>query len=154
LNARNDVRLVPSLAVIVMFENVPTFDVLGVPASAPVVALNDAQLGRLVIDQVSARPSGSEPLGRKLYALPAVIELAGVPLTTGARLLPLPPLLPPPVVPFGTTRMANAGRAAVPVLLLTEMTMFEYVPVRVPVGPCNSPVVVENVAHVGLLTME
>ena len=66
LNARSEVRLVPSLAVIVTLENVPTFDALGVPVSAPVVVLKEAQLGRLAIDQVSARPSGSEPVGRKL----------------------------------------------------------------------------------------
>ncbi len=76
---------------------------VGVPVSAPVEVLNAAQLGRFVIDQVSARPSGSEPVGRNEYALPAVTDVGGVPLRTGGRLV-VPPL---------RTRhdvMENAGR--------------------------------------------
>ena len=42
----------------------------------------------------------------------------------------------------------------VPVLLLTEIRMFEYVPIRDPVGPSSSPVVVEKYAQAGLLTIE
>src|SRR5690606_10781894 len=122
LNAGSAVRCVPSLAAIVMLEYVPTCDALGVPVNAPVVVLNEAHAGRLVIDQLSARPSGSEPDGRKLYALPTAIEVAGVPVTTGARLLPEPPLPPPlppsPVPRFDTTRTENGGRLAVPVRLV------------------------------------
>ena len=41
-----------------------------------------------------------------------------------------------------------------PVALLTEIRMFEYVPMFLPVGPSSSPVYTENLAHAGLLTME
>jgi hypothetical protein len=147
LKARSEVRLVPSLAEITILENVPTFEEVGVPVSAPVDVLNAAQLGRFAIDQVSVRPSGSEPVGRNEYALPTVTEVAGVPLTTGARLV-VPPL------DLATTAMENAGKLAVPVALLTEMRMFEYVPGVVGVAPSRRPVYTENLAHAGLLTME
>jgi hypothetical protein len=80
-----------------MFEYVPTLAAAGVPDNLPLLVLKVAHAGLLLIDQVSARPSGSEPDGVNEYALPATTELAGEPETVGARLLVVPP-----VVPFGT----------------------------------------------------
>lgn len=50
--------------------------------------------------------------------------------------------------------MANAGRLAVPVLLRTEIRMLDQVPVVAGVAPCRRPVVTENDAQLGLLTIE
>ena len=83
-DGREAVRL-PSLAVIVMFENVPTLALPGVPDSRPVVALNVAHEGRLAIVYDSVWPSGSTPTGVKEYAVPTVAEAAGAPVIVGAR---------------------------------------------------------------------
>jgi hypothetical protein len=58
--------LLPSLTLITIFENVPTWLLVGVPESWPVEVLNDAQDGRLLIVKPSLLPSGSEAVGRKL----------------------------------------------------------------------------------------
>ena len=54
---------VPSLTTMVMFEYVPTCAELGVPDSSPVDVLKVAQLGRLLIANVSALPAASLALG-------------------------------------------------------------------------------------------
>ena len=82
------------------------------PVNAPLVVLKLAQLGRLVIDQVSVRPSGSEPLGRNAYALPYTTDLDGVPLSTGGRFV---------VELARIVVIENAGSLVVPVLLRTEI---------------------------------
>ncbi len=53
------------------------------PVSAPVVVLKLAQLGLLVLEKVSVLPLGSVVLGVKLYAVPAVTDVVGVPLIVG-----------------------------------------------------------------------
>ena len=45
VNEGSDAVAVPSVTVIVMRADVPTFAAVGVPDRRPVVALNDAQLG-------------------------------------------------------------------------------------------------------------
>jgi len=57
-----------------------------VPDTRPVVVLNAAQAGWLAIVNVSAFPSGSVALGWNAYGWPAVTDVGGVPLMTGARL--------------------------------------------------------------------
>jgi hypothetical protein len=144
----SEVRLVPSLALIVMPEYVPTCAAVGVPVSAPEEVLNVAHAGRFVIDQVSVRPSGSEPVGRNAYALPAVTEVGGVPLSTGGR------LVEPPLLPERDEVIENAGKVAVPVALFTVMRMFDQVPGVAGTTPSIFPEYTENTAHEGLLTME
>jgi energy-converting hydrogenase Eha subunit E len=56
----------PSDTLIAMLDAVPA--TVGVPLSLPVVVLNVAHAGLLVILKVSALPSGSDAVGVKLYA--------------------------------------------------------------------------------------
>ena len=50
--------------------------------------MNVAHVGRFVIVKPSELPSGSEAVGLKLYELPTVTEVAGVPEIVGARFEP------------------------------------------------------------------
>ena len=83
VNCGSEADDVPSLTVIVMPANVPTFAVVGVPVKAPVLALNVAQLGALLIENVSAPPEPVFAVGRNEYASPTVALVAGVPLMVG-----------------------------------------------------------------------
>ena len=86
--------------------------------------------------------SASAATGRKLYALPAVTELAGTPLIVGARLA------------VRDTVIENAGSATFFAPSVTMIAMFEYVPTLAAVGvPLKRPDNVLNVAHAGRLTM-
>ena len=59
------------------------------------------------------------------------------------------------MVSDAVTWIAKGGSAAVCTPSLTPMTMFEYVPVWLPVGvPDNIPVVPLNVAHTGRFCIE
>ena len=110
-NAASEALEVPSLTDITMPEVVPTAVVAGVPDSWPEAMLNVAQLGLFCTLKLRVLPLGSVVVGVKLYAVPAVTEVAGVPEIVGAAvvvppelplLLPpelLPPELLPPVVP-------------------------------------------------------
>jgi hypothetical protein len=80
--------------------------------------------------------------------LPATTDVDGVPLRTGARFV-----VPPPDVPLATW-IENAGKVAVPVLLLTVIRMFDHVPGVAGVTPSSRPEYTENCAHDGLLTIE
>ena len=53
----------PSLTPMPMFENVPTFALVGVPCNRPVVVLNVAHAGRFVMLKVSVPPSASLAVG-------------------------------------------------------------------------------------------
>ena len=64
----------------------PAWVLLGVPDKRPVVALKVAQTGLLATTNDSVFPSGSEALGWNAYGWPAVTDVGGVPLMTGARL--------------------------------------------------------------------
>ena len=68
VNAGSEALAVPSLTLIAMSANVPTFAAAGVPVRRPVVALNVAQLGRFAIANVSVPPSGSLAVGANEYA--------------------------------------------------------------------------------------
>jgi hypothetical protein len=95
---------------------VPTFALVGVPASRPVLPLNVAQLGRFVIENVSVLPSGSLAVGWNAYAVPAVTVVAGAPDITGGEL------------GGGFTTIENVGSDAVALPSLTLITMLPYVP--------------------------
>ncbi len=102
----------PSLTVMTMPLNVPTFWLVGVPDRRPVPVLNVAQLGMFAIVKPSVSLSASAALGVNEYAVPAVTLVGGVPLIVGAR--------------FGgaCTLIANAGSAVDARPSLTEITMF------------------------------
>jgi hypothetical protein len=55
----------PSLTLIPMFENVPTFELVGVPLIVPVAMLNVAQEGRFCTVKLSVVPDGPLALGVK-----------------------------------------------------------------------------------------
>lgn len=74
-----------SVTLITMFDVVPT--AVGVPVNAPVVVLNVAQLGLLVMEYPNVSPFASEALGRKLYAVPTTADVDGVPVMVGAVLV-------------------------------------------------------------------
>ena len=85
--ARLAVALALSLTVITILLATPTSSLVGVPVSAPVVVLNVAQLGLLVILKVVVSlVSASVTLGVKLYAASSFTVVAGVPEITGALL--------------------------------------------------------------------
>src|SRR5262245_46415140 len=114
-------------------------DAPGVPCRVPFAALNVAQVGLFAIANVSVLPSASAAVGRKLYAVPCLAVVGGVPEIVGARLLV-----------GAVTLIANVGSAADVVPSLTEMTMLPKVPV-VPDGgvPDSRPSSVSNAAHAG-----
>jgi hypothetical protein len=136
-NAGSDALAVPSLTEIVMFENVPTSVLAGVPVRAPVVVLNAAQLGLPVIENVSVPFRGLAAVGRNEYACPATTVAAGVPLIVGGPM----------------TVSVKGASCAEAVPSLTEMVTLDVVPVAVGV-PVRAPVVVLNAAQAGLLAIE
>jgi hypothetical protein len=85
-NGGSDVVAAPSLTLITMFENVPTFASVGVPASRPVLVLKLAHDGRFEIENRSLSPSASDAVGWKLYACPAMTLGAGEPEIVGGVL--------------------------------------------------------------------
>jgi hypothetical protein len=58
---------------------------MGVPDSLPESASNEAQAGLFWILKVRDLPAGSDAVGVKVYAVPALTELAGAPLIAGAE---------------------------------------------------------------------
>jgi hypothetical protein len=62
---------------------VPTFALVGVPLSRPVVVLNVAQAGLFRMLNVSVSPSLSVAVGWKEYACPTATVVAGVPEILG-----------------------------------------------------------------------
>src|SRR5512135_2745699 len=87
LNGFIAVEVLPSLTMICTPVNVPALPSGGVPASRPVVASNVAQLGLLLISNVSLSPSGSLAVGWKLYGKVTFAVVTGVPEMVGARLV-------------------------------------------------------------------
>ena len=119
-NAASDAEDVPSLTEIAMPEKEPTLLDDGVPVSAPVVVLKLAQLGLLMIENVSVLPLGSVVLGVKLYAVPAVSDVAGLPLIVGGD------DGGGGVPPAGAeTVMENAASEALDIPSVTEITIPE-----------------------------
>ncbi|MEQ1559109.1 MAG: hypothetical protein ABL933_09270 [Methyloglobulus sp.] len=102
--ARRAMPPLPSLTLMPIALVMPTFAVVGVPVSAPVLILKLAQAGLLEILNVKGFLSKSLAAGVKLYAFPTLIVVNGVPFITGIR--------------FGcmTVRL-NAARRAMPPLL-------------------------------------
>jgi hypothetical protein len=114
-NAGSEAVEVPSLTLILMFENVPVCALLGVPDNRPVVVLKAAQAGLFVMLKVSVLPSGSRAVGVNAYATPVRTEVGGVPEIVGGWF----------VVPEVLTVIENAGSEALATPSLTLMTMFE-----------------------------
>ena len=63
VNAGSETFDVPLLALMTMFEYLPSSAAVGVPASIPVVALKVVQLGALRIENVSFLEAGSVAVG-------------------------------------------------------------------------------------------
>ena len=80
LNADSDAVAVPSATLITIFEVVPTSVSFGLPESCPVEVLNVAQEGAFWMEKVMAPPSESLAVGVKLYWVPTVTPVVGVPL--------------------------------------------------------------------------
>lgn len=79
LNAGNSALSFPSLTLIEIFAYTPRCCTNGMPVKAPDVVSNDAQDGMLVIVKVSGSPSGSLPVGVKLYCKSCIAVGGGVP---------------------------------------------------------------------------
>jgi hypothetical protein len=142
VNGVSPALTLPSLTRIWMLEYVPTLAAVGVPESCPVALLNVSHAGRFTTPKVIASPSGSEPVGRKLYVCPTVTEAGGVPLMVGTR-FDWPP-----------TVIENGASATVAEPSVTEIVMFEYVPALDEDGvPDSWPVVLLKLAHAGRLAM-
>src|SRR5688572_16831966 len=109
VKAGNEALAAPSLTLIEMLANVPTFALVGVPLSRPVVVLNVAQLGRFAIANVSVPPSGSLAVGVKEYATATGAVAGGVPEIVGAR---FEGTIPPPLIAL-TAAMSLAAPAAI-----------------------------------------
>jgi len=90
VNAGSATLVVPSVTLITMALNAPTFAAAGVPMRRPVAVLNVAHVGRFVIANVSAAPSGSLAVGANEYAVPTVTVVAGVPEITGGWFVAAP----------------------------------------------------------------
>lgn len=117
-NAGSDAVAEPSLTEITTLEYVPTWDALGAPESRPVDVLKLAHAGRFWIEKPRLLPSGSDAVGRKLYVLPTVTDVTGVPEITGARLL----------VGDADAEILNAGKDARAAPSVTVIRMLDHVP--------------------------
>jgi hypothetical protein len=132
----------PSLTLILMSANVPTFAAAGVPCRRPVVVLNVAQAGRFVMLNVSVPPSASLAVGVNEYCVPTVAVVGGVPEIVGRTF-------------DDCTVIENAGSGVDAMPSLTLMTMLPYVLMcDAPGVPCSVPFVALNVAHVGRFAIE
>ena len=127
-----------------MFEYVPTFAAVGVPASWPVVELKLAQEGLLFTPNQIRLPAGSFAVGRNEYGVPTFTLVAGVPEITGGEVSGL------------FTDIPNTGKAAVLTPSLTEILMGEYQTglYARPGVPHSWPVVVLKLAQTGLFAIE
>ena len=107
----SETDVVPSVTEITMPGKLPTLPDPGVPESLPVLVLKVAQLGLFWMEKVSVPPLGSVVVGVKLYAVPAVAVVAGVPLIVGAA--------------AAVTVIEKAASEALEEPSLTEITMPE-----------------------------
>jgi hypothetical protein len=132
----------PSLTRITMLLNV--LAAVGVPESWPVAVLNVAHVGLLSMLNASASLFASLAAGVKVYAVPTFAVVAGVPEIVGAAFTVAVPL----------AAMLKAGcKDAEVTPSVTMIMMLDVVPAAVGV-PLRRPVVVLNVAQVGLLRIE
>ena len=80
VNAGSDALEVPSVALITMFENAPTFELDGAPLSSPLAVLNCAHAGPLLILNDTAAPLPPDAVGVNEYICPTGSLFAGLPL--------------------------------------------------------------------------
>jgi hypothetical protein len=123
-----------------MFAYEPTCEDEGVPLKRPVVVLNDAHVGLFEMLNRSGSPFASRAVGWKLYAMPTVAEVEGVPEIVGATLL------------RDTARIEKAGNDRVLTPSLTRIWMLPQSPTAEGV-PESRPLDVLKVAHQGLFVM-
>jgi hypothetical protein len=83
-NAGNDADARPSLTLMPMFANEPTFAAPGVPERRPVAVLNVAHVGRFVMLNVNALFWASVADGWNTYCVPTIALVPGVPEMVGA----------------------------------------------------------------------
>ena len=103
--------------------------------------LKVAHAGLLAIVKVSVCPSGSEAVGVKLYACPAVAVVGGVPLITGGRFADV-------------TWMLKTASETCAAPSDTEIEIFDVVPTCAVVGvPERRPVDELNEAQAGRLAI-
>jgi hypothetical protein len=141
LNDGSEADVTPSVTTIRIDENVPVDD--GVPDRRPVDVLNVAQDGLLRTEKVSVRPSGSLAVGVKVYAVPTRAVVGGVPVMVGDWF------------EFGLTVSEKEGSETLVLPSVTEMTMLLQIFACSAYGtPESWPVLVENDAKAGLLTIE
>jgi hypothetical protein len=140
VNAGSEALPDPSLTLITMPEEVPTFAAVGVPLSKPEAVLKVAHEGWPVMEKVSLAPPGSEALGWNEYTLPTPSLVGGFPEIVG---------------PEDVTVIEKAGSDAEADPSLTLITMPEVVPTFAAPGvPLKSPVILLNVAQDGRPVME
>src|SRR5688572_18655225 len=141
LNDGSEADVTPSVTTIRIDENVPVDD--GVPDRRPVDVLNVAQEGLLRTENVSVRPSASLAVGVKVYAVPTRAVVGGVPVMVGDLLA------------YGFTVSEKDGSETLVLPSVTEMTMLLQTFACSAYGaPESWPVLVENDAKAGLLTIE
>src|SRR5215469_1211180 len=144
MKAGREAVCAPSLTLMTIGLEVPTFDAAGVPLSVPVFVLNAAHEGLPVMANVSLRALASEALGWNVYASPTTAWVLGVPeMVGGAGGVSTP------------TEMAKEGSDALWCPLFTLMTMPESEPTSAAPGvPTSWPVFALNVAQEGLFVIE
>jgi hypothetical protein len=139
-NGASGVDTYPSLTLMTRFEYVPVCAVAGVPCNWPVLLLNVAHGGVVLMLKLNVVPGfGSLAVGVNVYGVPAATLVAGVPEITGGVFV---------------TVIENAASAVDANPSLTPIAMPFVVPMWAAVGvPCKEPVAVSNVAHAGMFTM-
>jgi hypothetical protein len=142
VNAGKAAVAVPSLTEIEMFANVPV--AVGVPDSLPVCASKAAHAGRFVTLNVNGLPSGSLAVGVKVYALPTITDVGGVPVIVGGRFVGV----------VSVTVTSNGGSSVCVAPSDTHTTTPRWRPMFVRLGePESCPVFESNVAHDGFASM-
>ena len=131
----------PSLTLITIPVVMLTSLLPGVPMSAPVVVLKLAQLGLLLMLNVSGSLSGSLAVGAKLYEASCTTLVAGVPDIIGASLRLITSILKAGSV---TLNSPSLTLITIPVVMPTSL---------LPGMPVSVPVVVLKLAQLGLLLM-
>src|SRR5579863_4019809 len=112
----NDAEALPSLTLITMPDEVPTFAAVGTPLSKPVAVLKLAHEGRFVTENDSVAPAGPLAVGWNEYALPATSVVAGAPEIVGGG---------GTLDSAASTWMENGGRVAVFEPSLAAIAMLE-----------------------------
>ncbi len=101
----------PSLTLITIFGSLPASLAEGVPLKRPVAAAKAAHVGAFCIENVRVAPAASVVVGVKMYAVPTVTVVCGVPEIDSAA--------------AAVTVIENGARALLEAPSLTLIMMFE-----------------------------